>query len=578
VAESISTESDRAIVPDSLTGPDPGKLIGSSPFDRYVSLAVVVLVILLCSLVRLRLMSVPLERDEGEYAYAGQLILKGIPPYIYAYSMKLPGTYCVYALVMALFGQSPTGIHLGLLIVNACTVILIFLLSRRLLGSYPAAASSALSYGVLSLGQPVLGVFFHATNLVVLFATAGLLTLLNAIENGRKLTFFWSGLLLGLAVLMKQHGAFFLLFACLYTISIGARGNRVSWWRAVIPQCLSLFAGVGVPMVVTLLVIVRAGVFTRFWFWTVRYASAYEREIYLSSGVADFLATFGPIARQSIPLWILASVGIVALFWRNESKTARVFVAGLAIFSFFALSAGFQFRRHYFILILPAAALLVGLGVKFIGELIFKAGWPTGSRVAQGALLMIALVVCLIVQRTFLFRVDAAEASRFVYGPSPFPESVEVAKYIRSHCGPTDTIAVMGSEPQIYFYSHRLGATGYIYMYELTKTHPFALRMQEDMVKQIESARPSLLVYVSIDNSWLRTDMSESRIFDWMGQYVPENYELTGLAQILAPDLTRYYWDDPRLAGYQWNDGAGHLLWPGVRTIMVFRRKSGPTV
>jgi len=31
--------------------------------------------------VRLRLLNLPLERDEGEYAYAGQLIRQGIPPY-----------------------------------------------------------------------------------------------------------------------------------------------------------------------------------------------------------------------------------------------------------------------------------------------------------------------------------------------------------------------------------------------------------------------------------------------------------------------------------------------------------------
>ena len=44
--------------------------------------------------VRLRLAGVPLERDEGEYAYAGRLILEGIPPYSIAYNMKFPGTYC----------------------------------------------------------------------------------------------------------------------------------------------------------------------------------------------------------------------------------------------------------------------------------------------------------------------------------------------------------------------------------------------------------------------------------------------------------------------------------------------------
>ena len=40
--------------------------------------------------IRIRLLGIPLERDEGEYAYAGQLMLQGIPPYEFAYNMKLP--------------------------------------------------------------------------------------------------------------------------------------------------------------------------------------------------------------------------------------------------------------------------------------------------------------------------------------------------------------------------------------------------------------------------------------------------------------------------------------------------------
>ena len=42
--------------------------------------------------IRIRLLGVPLERDEGEYAYAGQLILQGVTPYTLAYNMKFPGT------------------------------------------------------------------------------------------------------------------------------------------------------------------------------------------------------------------------------------------------------------------------------------------------------------------------------------------------------------------------------------------------------------------------------------------------------------------------------------------------------
>ncbi len=45
------------------------------------------LVLLLVSAVRLRLVAMPLERDEGEYGYAGQLILEGVPPYRLVYRL-----------------------------------------------------------------------------------------------------------------------------------------------------------------------------------------------------------------------------------------------------------------------------------------------------------------------------------------------------------------------------------------------------------------------------------------------------------------------------------------------------------
>jgi len=73
------------------------------------------LILLFVVIVRVRLLPVPLERDEGEYAYAGQLILDGIPPYQLVYNVKFPGIYAAYALLIAVFGQTASGIHLGLL-------------------------------------------------------------------------------------------------------------------------------------------------------------------------------------------------------------------------------------------------------------------------------------------------------------------------------------------------------------------------------------------------------------------------------------------------------------------------------
>src|SRR5262245_1326826 len=124
---------------------------------RHGALVAVIFVLVFTSVVRLRLADAPLERDEGEYAYAGQLILQGVPPYAQAYNMKFPGTYYAYSAILAVFGQSPWGIRVGLLIVNAATTLLLYFLSRKVLGTSPAAGVAAGAFAILSVDRWVAG-------------------------------------------------------------------------------------------------------------------------------------------------------------------------------------------------------------------------------------------------------------------------------------------------------------------------------------------------------------------------------------------------------------------------------------
>src|SRR5580693_1450058 len=118
--------------------------------------AALIIAVLLAVVVRLRTLAIPLERDEGEYAYAGQLMLEGIPPYKLAYNMKLPGTYAAYAAMMAVFGQTTAGIHFGFLVVNLATLTLLFFIARRLLDEQHAVLA-CICYALLSMSRGVLG-------------------------------------------------------------------------------------------------------------------------------------------------------------------------------------------------------------------------------------------------------------------------------------------------------------------------------------------------------------------------------------------------------------------------------------
>jgi 4-amino-4-deoxy-L-arabinose transferase-like glycosyltransferase len=225
------------------------------------TLAIIVFGLVLA--IRIRLLGIPLERDEGEYAYAGQLILQGIPPYKLAYNMKFPGTYAAYAAVMSLFGQTISGIHLGLLLVNAATVALVFFLARRLINE-TAGLVAAATYALLSISPTVLGFAAHATHFVMLPVLAGMLFLLDQHAHARFGRLFVSGALFGLAVVMKQPGIFFAVFAVIYLITKEIRrGLRPNEW---ILRALVFGGGVILPLAITCLYLLWTGMFRQFWF------------------------------------------------------------------------------------------------------------------------------------------------------------------------------------------------------------------------------------------------------------------------------------------------------------------------
>jgi 4-amino-4-deoxy-L-arabinose transferase-like glycosyltransferase len=487
---------------------------------------------------RLRLLDVPLDRDEGEYAYIGQLLLQGVPPYAQAYNFKLPGIYGAYAAILAAFGQSPAAIHLGLLIVNAATTVLLFCLAARLYNT-TVGVSAAVVFAILSLGPRFHGIAGYAEHFVLLPALAGTLLLLRARESRRPLTLVVSGTLFGLAFLVKQSGAAFGLFAVTYTLlggeSPGARGVK----RQVLPA-LAIAGGALLPVAVVGAVLAGAGVFDRFWFWTVSYALYYASAVSLAAGATLFAQTAADLLPSSYLVAIVAAVGMSALFWHPEARRRRNFVLLFTFFSLVGTSAGLYFRNQYFVLLLPASALLAGLGADAVAWNLAHET-PTLRRGLAAALTVVPLATFLFAERVILWNAPPEQVSRELFGLNPFPESVEIARYLKGRTNEADRIAVMGSEPQIYFYTGRRGATGYIYMYPLMEYQPYAARMQRQMIGEIEAAHPRFVVLVNASASWNVRPQSDRTVFEWWARYA-NDFDRVGFVDIVSDRPTTYVW------------------------------------
>ncbi|MFZ3262628.1 MAG: glycosyltransferase family 39 protein [Terriglobales bacterium] len=509
---------------------------------RYLSYALLLLVIALFGVIRFRLRNMPLERDEGEYAYMGQLMLQGIPPYKLAYTMKLPGTAAAYAIILALFGQTAAGIHIGLLLMNAATSLLVYILAARLSGRLAGFVAGA-SYALLSTSFSVLGFAAHATHFVVFFALAGILVLLKAIETRRSSHLFASGVLLGLAFLMKQPGIVFAVFGGLYLLC--SEWPPPIRWRSLMSRVGWYVAGVILPFGLTCLILLYAGVFRTFWFWVFTYARAYGSETSVSVGALRFAEIFPAIVAPSIGVWIMAALGLTALLWDREIRAHASFMSGFLLFSFLAVCPGFFFREHYFILMLPAVALLSGTAVESVTQGLARAGRGIVLRAIPLLLFAVVAGFSVFQQRVFLFERDPILATQKLYGPNPFPEAVEIARYIDDHSSASDRIAVFGSEPEIYFYAKRHSATGFIYVYGLMEQQKYAFEMQRQMIDEIRSAQPQFVVAVNTRVSWLAQEGSPQALAftAWADNYLGSHYQLVGVADRVG-DHTEYRWGD----------------------------------
>lgn len=519
----------------------------SKSLNRHFAVCLALALILAFNFcIRWHLRNVPLERDEGEYAYAGQLILQGIPPYQLVYNMKFPGTYFAYALLMAVFGQSSAGVHLGILLVTSLTAILVFLIGRELFGEAGAVLAAAIFVCLAAL-PGASGPSGHATHFVSLFTCAAVYTLLLARKKTSLWWWFASGTAFGLAILMKQHAFFFPIFILGWLFW---KESRQKCWQRSIRRALLFGGGCIVPFLITAIGFACAGLGHKFFYWTFEYAHQYVSLISLSLAPGQFGLGFDPILEDGVWVWFASIAGLFFVFRREEWTTpvelaGVFFLAGLA-----ATCPGFYFRNHYFIMAMPGLALVNTAFVLTVGRTLRKAGMGRWS-------FWVPLSLALFLAGDLVWNNFGAW---FGWGPnltnrrqlgSAFPVSVPIAKYLKQHTSPQDTIGVLGSEPQLCFLSGRHSASSYIYMYSLTEPQPLAPQMQREFMSQIESARPPYVVFVNLPSSWfsvveISSLKASSDIEAWWENYAT-NYTLVGAVKIYMDKPAQYFWDSELL-------------------------------
>ena len=510
----------------------------------YLSLIAVVILGLTC-FVRFRFLGVPLERDEGEYAYvAWQLLLNGTLPYTEAISLKLPGIHFVYAIILAIFGETPSSIHLALLFTNIATSFLIFLLGKRFYDGSVGIFAGA-SFLIMTLTPSAHGFWANSEHFVIFFAMGSFLSMIVALDNEDKRYLFLSGVLLGISILIKQHAIFFWMFVFFYFMYCK---KQTEDFAGIFSKALIFVTGSLIPVILVFFIYYAAGNFDEIWFWTVKYAFEYVSYIPPKDAVSQFLRNFAPILNNNLWILFLSLLGVVSVCWDKTIRSKYAFFFGLLVFSFIAITPGFYFRKHYFILLVPSLSMFAGIGASSFLKLS-----PTRHGLKFSFLLcslFIILVTPLFTQKNILFKMSSFEIMRHTYGLNPFSESIKLSAYIKKNTNIDDVIAILGSEPQVYYFSKRKSATRFLYMYPLTDEHMYGRVLQAEMIKELENSQPKYILFVNMRSSWLWHKKSSRLLKVWSQDYLEKEYKLSGVVSIPSGEKPIYYFNDQAVENY----------------------------
>lgn len=510
-------------------------------------------------LIRIPLLSVPLERDEGEYAYIAWRMSQGEVPYRDHFDQKPPGVFFLYYLTF-LFDDSVEAIHGMMHLYTLATIALIFFLTRELSGSPGAGLLAAAAFSIATAQPAITGQAANTEIFMLLPLVGSLLVFMRRWGEGRFRDLFWAGLLIGTASLFKQVA----LTTVLPVIGLQAwfeirRNPVLGTGRAFLSAAVTV-TGILAAWVPVLLYFGAHGavgsLINDVFLHNFRYLSTSRNAFSLQVLARNYF----PLLRGEWPLWGAAFFGLYVLF--SESAARGLFVLLWLVSAAAGISASAYFFPHYFLQATPIQAVLSGVGMALL--------WKEARRrfEQRGALLAALITACvlanpLVGDARLLLRGSPEQISYRIYPGNIFPDTVRVAEYIRENSSPSDSIFVFGSEPQIPFYAKRRNVSRFEFLFPLFGNYPDALKNQYEVYYRIVKENPKFIVVAL--NLLFFAQGSEQMLFERVNKLLMHQYALDGLV-LLEDRRIEHIYGQSKVSGLGKQD-------PKKILIQVFRRR-----
>ena len=301
---------------------------------------------------------------------------------------------------------------------------------------------------------------------------------------------------------------------------------------------------------------ILTGRFEDFWFWTFEYPRAEGFDKTMDQSLNYFQSAWDRVSKGQVWLWVLALVGFVSVFFSGLDKRQKFLAISLPVFMFGGVITGFHFYNHYFVMMLPAIALLNGLFVSNINAFLKTRNLPF---LGVLPIIIFFLAWSQIVQNrpNYFFNPDYEEIINQAYYGSPFIAAKDIGEYIKNNSSPDDKIAVFGSDPEIMVYADRESVGGYVFIYPLTDGRYYNEKLVKDMMDKIRQEKPKFVVEVYFRTSWLNRDNDE-KLFKAMNEELIRNYIKVGIVDSSDPANPIYKFEE-EMANFK--EGNERIMW-----------------
>jgi hypothetical protein len=482
-------------------------------------------------LLRINLVDIPLDRDEGLFGYIGQVIRDGGLPYRDVIDHKPPLVHFLYALVTALVRPEATPIHVFLHAYNFLSLLACYYLGKVVTASRSAGLWTALVFAVVS-SLPSLQGFTASTEMILLLpAVLGLVFAVQASKRPHWARHVLSGVMGGLTVLIKPSGLLLAVFAA-GTIGAFALQEPGSWRqrvKAFVRRGFAWTSGFLAPLAVVVVYFHHHHSFDLLVQWVVEYNIDYASQPQ-RMGIGDsFEFMFKVVCKDALPAVLIALGTVLVLLLRRDRL--GFFLGAFVCCSLIAtIPVAYS---HYIAQMVPAAALAAGVGLASLCAWLPKRSSRVATTVALGALLAAYPVLS---NPVYYVTGNPDVLNHLLYGDNPFAEAKPVADFVAARTDSTDRVFVLGSEAEILFQAGRMDSSGFAVKYPLTAQWSRRRENHQDTVMVALSTRPpKYILVVNHHGSLLWDGRSSFPLYAYVESLTKSRYALEAIQPIANP-------------------------------------------